>query len=135
VPGPFRHPFIVRWAEVDLQSVVFNPHYFAYFDLAITELFRAAFGSYGVLAERGIDLAVGEATARFFAPARFDDELVAEVTVSRMGTTGITTEYDLKRHDHLLVHGTVRHVVINLGTQEKTPIPDWLRNGLAPYAA
>jgi acyl-CoA thioester hydrolase len=103
--------------------------------MALTELWRAALGSYQVMLDRGVDLVVGEASAMFFAPARFDDELVAEVTVTRLGTTGVTTRYDLLRDGERLVEGTLRHVVVDLGTHDKTPIPDWLREGLAPYSA
>jgi len=133
--APFRHRFRVRYAECDAQSVVFNAHYFAYFDLALTELFRAAFGGYESMLERQVDLVVGEASARFLAPARFDDELEVAVTVTRLGTTGVTTRYDLLRDSQVLVEGTLRHVVVNLGTHEKAPIPAWMRKGLEPFAA
>jgi acyl-CoA thioester hydrolase len=134
VAEPFRHRFRVRYAECDAQSVVFNAHYFAYFDLALTELFRDVFGGYESMLDRQVDLVVGEASARFLAPARFDDELEVAVTVARLGTTGVTTHYDLLRDGERLVEGTVRHVVVNLGTHEKTAIPDWMREGLEPYA-
>ena len=131
---PFRHRFRVRYAECDAQSVVFNAHYFAYFDLALTELFRAVFGGYESMLERQVDLVVGEASARFLAPARFDDELEVAVSVTRLGTTGVTTRYELLRDRQLLVEGTLRHVVVNLGTHAKAPIPDWMREGLEAFA-
>ena len=131
---PFRHRFRVRYAECDAQSVVFNAHYFAYFDLALTELFRAVFGGYESMLERQVDLVVGEASARFLAPARFDDELEVAVSVTRLGTTGVTTRYELVRDGQLLVEGTLRHVVVNLGTHAKAPIPDWMREGLEAFA-
>ena len=131
---PFRHRFRVRYAECDAQSVVFNAHYFAYFDLALTELFRAVFGGYESMLERQVDLVVGEASARFLAPARFDDELEVAVSVTRLGTTGVTTRYELLRDGQLLVEGTLRHVVVNLGTHAKAPIPDWMREGLQAFA-
>jgi acyl-CoA thioester hydrolase len=134
VAEPFRHRFRVRYAECDAQSVVFNAHYFAYFDLALTELFRAVFGGYESMLERQVDLVVGEASARFLAPARFDDELEVAVSVTRLGTTGVTTRYELLRDGQLLVEGTLRHVVVNLGTHAKAPIPDWMREGLAAFA-
>ena len=31
----------VRWAEIDMQRIVFNAHYLTYYDTAITEYFRA----------------------------------------------------------------------------------------------
>ena len=131
---PFRHRFRVRYAECDAQSVVFNAHYFAYFDLALTELFRAVFGGYESMLERQVDLVVGEASARFLAPARFDDELEVAVSVTRLGTTGVTTRYELLRDGQLLVEGTLCHVVVNLGTHAKAPIPDWMREGLEAFA-
>jgi len=131
---PFRHRFRVRYAECDAQSVVFNAHYFAYFDLALTELFRAVFGGYESMLERQVDLVVGEASARFLAPARFDDELEVAVSVTRLGTTGVTTRYELQRDGQLLVEGTLRHVVVNLGTHAKAPIPNWMREGLEAFA-
>jgi acyl-CoA thioester hydrolase len=131
---PFRHRFRVRYAECDAQSVVFNAHYFAYFDLALTELFRAVFGGYESMLERQVDLVVGEASARFLAPARFDDELEVAVSVTRLGTTGVTTRYELLRDGQLLVEGTLRHVVVNLGTHAKAPIPNWMREGLEAFA-
>ena len=131
---PFRHRFRVRYAECDAQSVVFNAHYFAYFDLALTELFRAVFGGYESMLERQVDLVVGEASARFKAPARFDDELEVAVSVTRLGTTGVTTHYELLRDGQLLVEGTLRHVVVNLGSHAKAPIPDWMREGLQAFA-
>jgi acyl-CoA thioester hydrolase len=134
VAEPFRHRFRVRYAECDAQSVVFNAHYFAYFDLALTELFRAVFGGYESMLERQVDLVVGEASARFLAPARFDDELEVAVSVTRLGTTGVTTRYELLRDGQLLVEGTLRHVVVNLGTHAKAPIPDWMREGLEAFA-
>jgi acyl-CoA thioester hydrolase len=37
----FFHPLRVRWAEVDMQAIVFNGHYLTYFDVAFTEYWRA----------------------------------------------------------------------------------------------
>ena len=37
----FTHHLRVRWAEVDVQKIVFNPHYLMYFDCAIADYWRA----------------------------------------------------------------------------------------------
>ena len=90
---PFIHTLRVRYAECDQQGVVFNAHYLAYVDVAITELWRAAFGSYGEMLERGLDVVVAEAQLRFRAAAHFDDEVTLEVTVTHMGNTSIVTRH------------------------------------------
>ena len=35
------HRLRVRWAEIDLQRIVFNPHYLMYIDTAFTAYWRA----------------------------------------------------------------------------------------------
>ncbi len=37
----FHHPLRVRWGEVDVQQIVFNPHYLMYFDVAVGDYWRA----------------------------------------------------------------------------------------------
>ena len=130
---PFVHSVRVRYAECDRQGVVFNAHYFAYFDLAMTELWRSALGRYDAMIERGIDMVVAEAQARFLDSARFDDEIDLEVAVERLGTTGSTTRHRVVRDGDVLVEGALRHVFVEPETLAKKPIPDWLRTALEPY--
>ena len=70
----FVHRLRVRYQECDPQGIVFNANYVAYVDIALTELWRSAFGSYDqVVAEHGIDLVVGSLTIDFRSSARPDD--------------------------------------------------------------
>lgn len=131
---PFTHTIRVRYAECDAQGVVFNAHYLAYVDIGITELYRAAFGSYQAMVDRGVDVVVAEAHVRFRSSARFDDELRCEVTVTHMGTTSIVTRHLIKRDDELLVEVEIRHVMVEAEALGKTPIPAWVREGLAPWS-
>ena len=110
---PFTHTMRVRYAECDLQGVVFNAHYLAYVDVAITELWRAAFGGYQEMLDRDVDVVVAEAQLRFHASARFDDELTLEATVTHLGTTSIVSRHRILRDDELLVECTIRHVFVD----------------------
>jgi len=132
-PEPFNHPLRVRYAECDPQQIVFNANYFAYFDIAMTELWRAAVGSYGMMIERGIDMVVAEASARFLGAARFDDELVLEVQITRLGNTSCVTRHRVLRGGEGLVEGEMRHVFVDPQSLEKIPAPEWLRDALAPW--
>jgi acyl-CoA thioester hydrolase len=132
---PFRHQSRVRYAECDPQGVVFNAHYLAYFDTSITELWRAAFGSYQAMLERGLDVVVAEAQVRFRTPARFDDELTLAIAITHLGTTSITSAHRITRGDELVVEGMLRHVTVEREGLTKVAIPDWLRDQLAPWTA
>ena len=132
-PAPFVHPLRVRYGECDPQQIVFNANYFAYFDVAMTELWRAAIGHYGAMMERGVDMVVAEASARFLGAARFDDDLQLEVSITRLGTTACTTRHRVLRDNDPLVEGRMRHVFVDPTSLEKIPIPDWLRESLGPW--
>jgi acyl-CoA thioester hydrolase len=134
VPDPFVHELRVRYGECDPQGIVFNANYLLYFDVAFTELWRAAVGPWQEMVERGIDAVVAETNIRFRSPARFDDELRLRAIVARLGATAITTEIDVLRGDELLVEGWLRHVCVDTGGWSKTELPEWVRSGLRRFA-
>lgn len=129
----FSHGFRVRYGECDPQGIVFNANYVAYFDHAITELWREAFGSYAVMEGRGLDMVVAEVNVQFRGSARFDDLITITAAIERLGTTSMTTRLRIHRDEELLVEGQLRHVFVDAESWEKTEIPQWLREGLAPY--
>jgi acyl-CoA thioester hydrolase len=133
VAEPFVHTLRVRYGECDAQGVLFNAHYLAYVDDTITELWRAAFGSYATMLERGVDIVVAEANLRFRGGARFDEVVTIEARVVHLGTTSLRTAYRFVRDGDVLLEADMRHVFVTAGTVEKTPIPDWVRAGLAPW--
>jgi acyl-CoA thioester hydrolase len=131
---PFAHKLRVRYGECDPQGIVFNANYLLYFDVAFTELWRAALGPWQEMVDRGIDAVVADARISFRAPARFDDELELHAQPTRIGTTSITTQIDVVREQAVLVTGTLRHVCLATDTWAKTALPEWIREGLAPFA-
>jgi acyl-CoA thioester hydrolase len=145
-PGlPFTHALRVRYGECDPQGIVFNANYLLYMDVGFTELWRVAVGPWQEMVERGVDAVLAEANISFRRPARFDDELTLAVSVERLGETAISTVIDVLRGDEMLVRGGLRHVCVRTRPGDggtglpdqviKTPIPDWVRAGLARYLA
>ena len=138
MPEPFRHRIRVRFNECDGQGVVFYANYLMYFDVAMTELWRVAFGDgYAGLIESGTDAMVAEANVRYRQPARFDDELDLVARVTRIGTTSSVTALAAERVSDgvVLAEADLRHVFIDPETLEKKEIPEEVRAGMAKYAA
>src|SRR6185436_6079949 len=107
----FSHPMRVRWAEVDRQGIVFNAHYLMYFDVAITEYYRALGYPYPQgLAQHGTDLFVKKAEVEYQASAGYDDEIEVCVRVARLGRSSLEFQLELYRADQLLVGGKVVYV-------------------------
>ena len=121
------HRLRVRYAECDPMGIVFNANFFLYFDIGLTELWRAAGMSYAEMAQAGVEMAVVEANARFRAAARFDDELDLEAAVEHLGRTSVVTAYRLSRGGELLCEGRLVHVFVGLPTLEKIEIPAHIR--------
>jgi len=119
MPEPFVHRFRVRYHECDAQGIVFNANWFTYFDVTLTEWFRAAFGSYGALVEAGSDVVLAETTARFMGSARFDDELAISVGIERLGTTSMIVRFTAGRDGEPLVEGRTVYVFVDPATMGK----------------
>jgi acyl-CoA thioester hydrolase len=133
----FRHRERVRYSECDPQGVVFNARYLEYFDIGMTEIWRETIGPYDTsMPEAGVDMVVAEVTIRYLASLRFDDEFEIVMTIKHMGNTSMITAIGIERIDGTVcAEGEIRHVVIEHGTSNKTPIPDEIRAALQPYAA
>jgi acyl-CoA thioester hydrolase len=135
---PFRHRLRVRWSECDLQGVVFYPQYLAYLDHTVTELWREAIGPYTeMVSEHGVDMVVAEATMRYRDSAHFDDELEISASLTRLGSTSITTAFTTERaaDGTLLTEAELRHVFVDPADFSKRAMPELVRAGLERFAA
>lgn len=136
VPYSFFHQLRVRWAEVDRQGIVFNGHYLTYFDVAITEYWRAIDLPYpdGV-ADSGSDLYVVKTLINYKGSAEYDDILDIGVHVSRIGLTSITFQLGVFREGELLVEGEVVYVNADAETRRPSPVPDRIRHAIEHFEA
>ena len=127
----FVHRLRVRYSECDQQGIVFNGNYLFYYDVAVTELWRAKFGRYQDMLDRGLDLVVAEARLRFVEGARFDEELDIAMPVRHLGTTSMIIKPEFRVDQRLIVDGEVRHVFVDPETLKKKPMPDDIRETLS----
>ena len=133
--APFVHRLRVRYNECDAQGHVFNANYFVYFDIALTELWREALGSYDALIAEGLDLVVAETGARFRGPAHFDDDLEITLEVEHLGNTSMVSVIEIARDGEAIVEGRIVHIFVRADrVGEKAPIPDHVRRILERYS-
>jgi acyl-CoA thioester hydrolase len=105
----------VRYAETDQMGVVYHANYLIWFEVGRVELMRQRGLDYKLLEmEEGCGIAVVEATARYKAPARYDDELMIETTVVGVRGPIIRFGYRILRVEDglLLCEGETVHVVV-----------------------
>jgi len=100
-PGPQTHDieFRVRYGETDRMGVVYHPEYLVWCEMGRTEYIRSLGMAYAEMEQRGVPLAVAEATVRYHAPARYDDRIRVSTTLTRLGSRGLTFNYVIVNAD------------------------------------
>lgn len=125
-------PLRVRYAECDLQGIVFNANYLAFADVGLTEYMRAL-----VAADRprdegdmmgtftrhfGGDNWVRHADVDFRAPAKADDLLDIAVRITRFGKTSYALLAHILRGDELLNVVKLTYVWFDPATEQVSPV-------------
>jgi YbgC/YbaW family acyl-CoA thioester hydrolase len=132
----FFHRLRVRWAEVDMQKIVFNAHYLMYIDTAVAEYWRILALPYDEAMQLlGGDLYVKKATVEFHASARMDDRLDVALKCGRVGNSSMRFTAAIFRDDDLLITCELVYVFADPATQTSKPVPAGLRDILTGYEA
>ncbi|WP_312782273.1 YbgC/FadM family acyl-CoA thioesterase [Acidovorax temperans] len=130
------HRLRVRWAEVDMQKIVFNAHYLMYIDTAMSEYWRALALPYeATMHILGGEMYVKKATVEYHASAKLDDTLDVGMRCARIGNSSCLFEAAIFCGDRLLVTGELVYVFADPATQTSTPVPAALRAMLEGYEA
>jgi YbgC/YbaW family acyl-CoA thioester hydrolase len=132
----FADPLRVRWAEVDMQKVVFNGHYLMYVDTAMGNYWRALALPYEATLEAlAGDLFVRKSTLEYLAPARYDDALAVGIRFESAGTSSLRFVAGVFRGEELLVHGEIVYVWTDAVTKRPRPAPSVLVDAFRAHAA
>jgi YbgC/YbaW family acyl-CoA thioester hydrolase len=126
----------VRWAEVDMQKIVFNGHYLMYIDTAVAGYWRALALPYHETMEalQG-DLYVRKATLEYEGSARYDEQLAVGIRCARIGRSSIAFDAAVFRGEQRLVLGELVYVFADPATQTSQPVPAALRDILSAFEA
>lgn len=130
----FAHSLRVRWAEVDRQGIVFNGHYLLYFDVGVTEYWRAIGYPYpDALAGHGSDLYVKKAGVEYHSSAVYDDLVDVLVRIARIGRSSLRFVIEVRRGEELLVDGELVYVNADPATRRSAPVPEFLRRAIVAF--
>src|SRR5277367_6713634 len=88
----------VRYAETDQMGVVYHSNYLVWFEIGRVEFIRQLGLDYKEMeTEENCMIAVVEATARYRAPARYDDELVIQTRLTAARSSVVRFNYKIVR--------------------------------------
>ena len=126
----------VRWAEVDMQKIVFNGHYLTYIDTAIAEYWREIGLPYpqGYVERYGSDIYLRKATVEYLDSARYDDVLEVCCRTAALGRTSMTFAFEIYRESAQTPLVTAELVYVNADAAMKTAsLPADLRARVIAY--
>jgi YbgC/YbaW family acyl-CoA thioester hydrolase len=130
------HRLRVRWAEVDMQNIVFNAHYLMYLDVAMTEYWRASALPFAeTMAHLQGDMVVRKATLEFHRSAHMDDWVDVGLRLERTGRSSLTFEGALFRGDELLASGELVYVYTTPHAAASQPVAPALQDALQAFEA
>lgn len=107
-------PVHVYYEDTDLAGIVYYANYLKFIERGRTEWVRDLGIDQGRLkADEGIVFAVRHLEADYLSPARFDDDLTVETTLTSMTGVRIVLAQEVKRGGDLLFSASVTLVALN----------------------
>ena len=137
-PGRFRISEFVRWSDIDLAGIICYGAYVRFFEIAETELFRAAGFPYAELFERfDFWLPRAQLHFEFRHPARLDERLDVEIWVAHLGRSSLRLQFEVRRSGAeprpLTAEGHAVLVAVDRRQLRPIPLPPTLTAALASY--
>lgn len=120
----------VRYAETDQMGVAYYGNYLTWFEVARVEWCKAAGFNYRDMERQdGAMLVVAEATCRYRAPARFDDELAIRTFVTKARSRLVAFGYEVRNVEtgELLATGETSHLITGTDLKPRT-LPEKYRS-------
>jgi len=109
----------VRYAETDQMAVVYHANYLVWFEVGRVDFIRDMGLDYKAMEqEDNAMIAVIEASARYKAPARYDDEIIVRTSLAGVRGTIVRFRYAVlraateKSEEQLLCEGETTHIVV-----------------------
>ena len=135
-----KKPFViseyVRWGDIDLAGIICYGAYIRFYELAETEIFRAAGLPFRDIFER-YDMWLPRKVmhTEFHAPALLDEHLKVVTYFSHIGRTSLTINFDVMSADGQTLHAAAYQVLVCVSRQsfEKRPLPPEIVKALEPF--
>src|SRR5579884_1953464 len=126
---PFRFQTRIRFIDTDSSGRIHYTAMFRYFESAEIEFMRSLGITY---IQREYSFPRVHVECDFLLPLVHDDVIDIEVTLSRLGRSSATLDFQTFKSGELAAKGRVVIVCMERKTQRATAIPDELRARLEP---
>ncbi|MCD8566000.1 MAG: tol-pal system-associated acyl-CoA thioesterase [Burkholderiaceae bacterium] len=124
-----RWPVRVYYEDTDAGGVVFYANYLKFMERARTEWLRSLGVEQQKLAqESDIGFVVAELDMKYRAPARLDDQLIVQTTITQSGRASLNFAQRVLLADKVLAEGKIRVGCVRLSRLKPAALPQTLLN-------
>jgi acyl-CoA thioester hydrolase len=126
-----RYEYQIIFGDTDQMGVVYYANYLRFFEGARASYWRALGRTYKDLEDAQVAMPVIEAHCNYKRPARYEDLIAVDVSVSEMRGASLRFSYEVRCGTALLADGYTRHAVIGPNGRPRA-IPDFMRELVGP---
>lgn len=104
----------VRYAETDAMGIVYHANYYIYFETAREDLLSLCGLTYKEIEEKGVMMPIAQTQCKYYAPAKYADELLIETTIEKFTPVQLVINYKVtheKTGELIAVGSTVQAFV------------------------
>ncbi len=125
----YHHRVRVRYADCDMQGVVYNAHYLTFVDDAMDCWLRQLGTDFE--ATHGWDIMLKRADITWEGPARLAEHVDIECSPTRWGNTSLDVGFVGSVDGRSVFRATVTYVTVDTDQHRPQPIPAMLRDHLS----
>lgn len=106
---------IARYAETDQMGIIHHSVYPVWFEVGRTDFIKYLGYSYSQMEKDGIMLPLVSLNCVYLLPAKYEDELIIQTTVSELKYSNITFSYEVIRvsDNAVIAKGSTVHAFVN----------------------
>jgi len=103
------------------MGLVYHANYLVWLEVARTDLIRNHGITYAELERQGYGLAVAELTVRYKTAARYDDDIIVNVTLTEARSRSLRFEYEVIRAADNVVLATAYTALVSIDPKSGRP--------------
>ncbi len=106
---------IARYAETDQMGIIHHSVYPVWFEVGRTDFIKYLGYSYSQMEKDGIMLPLVSLNCVYLLPAKYEDELIIQTTISELKYSNITFSYEVIRvsDNAVIAKGSTVHAFVN----------------------
>ncbi len=118
----------VIYGDTDQMGVSYYANYLKWFEMGRNDFMRKIGTPYTSVEKSGLMFPVTEVSCRYHHPARYDDEVIIETSLTELAPVSLIFSYRLLRKgdDQLLATGWTKHACVDREGQITKMLPDML---------